>query len=76
MDSSLSGLRHAARGCLNSIKLCASAFDLPGPLEEQVQFLDDIIIASDKMCALVDQLSSAFDHAAAAPAAAHALPNA
>lgn len=72
MENSLSGLRHAARGCLNSIKLCASAFDLPGPVEEQVQFLDDIIVASDKMCALVDQLCSMFDHAPSPAAAPNA----
>lgn len=61
MDESLSGVRHAARGCMNAIKLCVSALDLPGPQEEQIEFLDDVIRASEKLCGLVEQLNSFFD---------------
>lgn len=67
MDQSLSGVRHAARGCLNAIKLCVSALELPGPPEEQIEFLDDVINASDKMCDLVDQLNALFEDPPAAP---------
>ena len=66
MGESPSGVRHAARGCLNAIKLCVSALELPGPEEEQIEFLDDVIRSSDKMCGLVEQLNSLFEQSAEA----------
>lgn len=63
MDDSLSGIRHAARGCFNGIKLCASALELPCTYEEQIEFVEDVIRASDQMCGLIDDLSAAIDRA-------------
>jgi hypothetical protein len=61
MEESLSRLRHAARGCLNAVKLCISALELECTPEEQVEFLDDVLKSSDKMCALMDDLDSFHD---------------
>lgn len=61
MQDSLAGLRHAARGCLNAVKLCVSALELDCTPEEQSEFLDDVIRGSDKMCTLIDELGAYFD---------------
>jgi hypothetical protein len=61
MDEGLPALRHSARGCLNSIKLCVSALDLPCTFEEEMEFIDDVIRSSEKMAALMDQIGAAFD---------------
>jgi len=61
MQDSLAGLRHAARGCLNAVKLCVSALELDCTPQEQSEFLDDVINGSDKMCGLIDQLDAYFD---------------
>ena len=63
MSQSLSSIRHSARGCFNGIKLCVSALELPCSHEEQVEFIEDVIRASDKMCGLIDELSAAIDQA-------------
>ena len=63
MDNSLSNIRHAARGCFNGIKLCVSALELPCSHEEQVEFIEDVIRASDKMCGLIDELAVAIERA-------------
>lgn len=63
MDDGLPALRHSARGCLNSIKLCVSALDLPCTFEEQIEFIDDVIRSSGKMAELMDQISAAFEAA-------------
>ena len=57
MHDSLSGLRHAARGCLNSIKLCVSALELECTHDEQVEFIEDVIRSSEKLCGLIDDLA-------------------
>ena len=61
MSDSLSGLRHSARGCLNAVKLCVSALELECTVEEQIEFLDDIIRSSDKLCLLIDDLNALFE---------------
>jgi len=58
--NSMSNLRHAARGSFNAIKLCVSALVLPCTPDEQLEFLDDVIQASDGLCDLLDDLSAAF----------------
>lgn len=65
MHDGLPALRHSARGCLNSIKLCASAMELPCTPEEEMEFIDDIIRSSGKMIELLDSISQAFDAQAA-----------
>lgn len=65
MHDGLPALRHAARGCLNSIKLCASAVELPCTDEEEMEFIDDIIRSSAKMIELLEAISQAFDAQAA-----------
>lgn len=61
MENSLSTIRHAARGCFNGIKLCVSALELDCTHEEQVEFIEDVIRASDTMCGLLDDLSQVID---------------
>ena len=61
MKDALSGLRHSARGCLNAVKLCVSALELECTPEEQMEFIDDVIRGSDKMCGYVDELIAYFD---------------
>jgi len=61
MKDALSGLRHSARGCLNAVKLCVSALELECTREEQIEFIDDVIRGSDKMCQLMDELIAYFD---------------
>lgn len=60
MDDGLPALRHSARGCLNSIKLCVSALDLPCTFEEEMEFIDDVIRSSDKLRELMDQIEAVF----------------
>ena len=61
MKDALSGLRHGARGCLNAVKLCISALELECTREEQIEFIDDVIRGSDKMCQYIDELTGYFD---------------
>ena len=61
MKDALSGLRHSARGCLNAVKLCVSALELDCTREEQIEFIDDVIRGSDKMCHYIDELGAYFD---------------
>jgi hypothetical protein len=61
MNDSLSTLRHAARGCLNAVKLCVSALELDCTREEQIEFIDDVINGSDRMCGFIDELIAHFD---------------
>jgi hypothetical protein len=58
MSDSLSSVRHGIRGCLNSIKLCTSALELQCTLEEQIEFIDDIITSAGSMSGLLDRLES------------------
>jgi signal transduction histidine kinase len=61
MKDALSGLRHSARGCLNAVKLCVSALELDCTREEQIEFIEDVIRGSDKMCQFIDDLAAYFD---------------
>ncbi len=61
MKDALSGLRHSARGCLNAVKLCVSALELECTPEEQIEFIDDVIRGSDKMCGYIDELIAYFE---------------
>jgi hypothetical protein len=66
MNDGLPGLRHSARGCLNSIKLCVSALDLPCTQEEETEFINDVIRSSDRMVELMDEFAAFFEtHGAA-----------
>jgi hypothetical protein len=60
-ESSLSMLRHAARGYLNAVKLCVSAMELDCTREEHLEFITDVINSSDKMDVLMGQLEEYFD---------------
>jgi hypothetical protein len=61
MNDGLPSLRHSARGCLNSIKLCVSALELPCTHEEEMEFIDDVIRSSDKMASLMDEFAAFFE---------------
>ena len=61
MKDALSGLRHSARGCLNAVKLCVSALELECTPEEQIEFIDDVIRGSEKMCQYADELIAYFE---------------
>lgn len=61
MENGLPALRHSARGCLNSIKLCVSALELPCTFEEEIEFIEDVIRSSDRMVSLMDELGVFFD---------------
>jgi hypothetical protein len=56
MDDPIRTLRHAARGYLNSIRLCASALELPCDHEEEVTFIDDIIESAQRVIDTLDEL--------------------
>jgi hypothetical protein len=62
---SLSVIRHAARGCLNSIKLCVSALELPCTPEEENEFIGDVIASSEKLDQWMDKLAHYFENAPA-----------
>ena len=65
LNDGLPGLRHSARGCLNSIKLCVSALELPCTHEEEMEFIEDVIRSSGKMVELMDEFAAYFEmHAA------------
>lgn len=59
-EDTLPALRHSARGCLNAIKLCVSALELPCTHEEEMEFIDDVIRSSDKMVNVVERLEHFF----------------
>lgn len=61
MENGLPALRHSARGCLNSIKLCVSALELPCTFEEEIEFIEDVIRSSERMVGLMDELGVFFD---------------
>lgn len=69
MENSLSSIRHAARGCFNGLKLCVSALELPCTWQEQTEFVDDVIRATDKMNGLMDQLMDTLDQTGNPPGA-------
>ena len=57
MTEALPNLRHSARGSFNALKLCATALALTCSPAEQVEFLEDIIQASDKVCEVLEELA-------------------
>jgi hypothetical protein len=64
MDETLPALRHSARGCLNAIKLCVAALEFPCTGQEEMEFIDDVIRASDKLVDVVGELEAFFANAA------------
>lgn len=67
MPESISSLRHSARGHLNAVKLCVSALELDCTRQEQLDFLDDVIRASDELCGVTEQLAAAFESEGVTP---------
>jgi hypothetical protein len=67
MDDALPILRHSARGCLNSIKLCVSALDLQCTFEEEMEFINDVIRSADKMEGLMDEFAAFFANSPQTP---------
>jgi len=61
MPESLSSLRHAARGHLNAIKLCASAMELECTRNEHLEFITDVINSSDKLDEVMVQIGQFFE---------------
>lgn len=49
-------LVHDIRGCLNSLRLCLSVLETITPEPAQLQFLDDLIVAAQKLDELMIQL--------------------
>jgi hypothetical protein len=60
-ESSLSVMRHAARGYLNAVKLCVSAMELDCTREEHIEFITDVITSSDKMDLLMGEIAEYFE---------------
>lgn len=58
MDPRVRTYRHDLRGQLNSIMLCATVLPITADKAELVQFLDEIILATDKATHLLDQLDA------------------
>lgn len=66
MDDTLPALRHSARGCLNAIKLCVSALELPCTYDEEMEFINDVIRSADKMVDVMGRLERYFEISPAA----------
>ncbi len=47
--------RHAMRGRLNALKLCISALPTCDTAEEQVEFLEQVELATDKLVTALDE---------------------
>ena len=58
---------HDIRGCMQGLRLCLSALETPMTTDERVEFVQDIISATDRMTSLMDKLDEAVDHAEHAP---------
>ena len=60
MKDSLSGLRHSARlpECREAV---CFALELDCTYEEQIEFIDDVIRGSEKMCHFIDELTAYFE---------------
>lgn len=66
MDDTLPALRHSARGCLNAIKLCVSALELPCTYDEEMEFINDVIRSTDKLVDVIGRLERYFESSPAA----------
>ncbi len=57
MENRASKIRHDMRGCMNALKLCVSALDLPLTREESDEFLGDVEYAAMRMIKLIDEMA-------------------
>ena len=47
---------HDIRGCMQGLRLCLSALETPMTTDERLEFLQDIVAATDRMTGLIDRL--------------------
>lgn len=66
MESTLRQLRHDLRGRANALMLCASALPYAADDMERLEFVDEVLLAADKLVAVLDKLESLPEHTSAA----------
>jgi hypothetical protein len=62
MDPHIRQLRHDLRGRANTLLLCTSALPHASDKDEKLEYLDEIIIATDKLVSLLEELESKPEH--------------
>ena len=62
MESNLRQLRHDLRGRANTLLLCTSALPHASDLDEKLEYLDEILIATDNLVELLDRLETMPEH--------------
>jgi hypothetical protein len=62
MESNLRQLRHDLRGRANTLLLCTSALPHASDRDEKLEYLDEILIASDNLVELLDRLETMPEH--------------
>ena len=67
MDQTIRQLRHDLRGRANTLLLCTSALPHTTETSEKLEYLDEIVIAAEKLVGLLDQLEAMPDEVAAPP---------
>jgi hypothetical protein len=65
MDPGIRQLRHDLRGRANTLLLCTSALPHTTEQSEKLEYLDEIIIAAEKLVGVLDQLEAMPEHFAA-----------
>jgi len=58
MDPRVRTYRHDLRGQLNSIMLCASVLPITPDPDEQIQFIDEIILAAERAMKILEQIDA------------------
>ena len=66
MDPILRQLRHDLRGRANALMLCTSALPYATDDMERLEFVDEVLLAADKLIAVLDKLESLPEHSAVA----------
>lgn len=58
METTLRQLRHDLRGRANALMLCTSALPLASDDRERLEFVDEVLLAADKVIAVLDKLDA------------------
>ena len=62
MSSTLRQLRHDVRGRANTLMLCMAALPLAGNQAEKLEFVDEIIKATETLVETLDELEALPEH--------------
>jgi hypothetical protein len=62
MDQDVRRIRHELRGCANTMMLCTSALPHSADHAERLQYIDEVLNATQSIVRLLDELEACSEH--------------